>query len=203
FDNINSMWFAGDEYLDIYNRMNTAIDSAAVSGVPVVVLHLSSKWDAPPITDMGLARFDAIVDHAENVGVKVAFENLRVLGNVAYFTDRYEHRDSVGFCYDVGHEYAYTKYIDWMDIFREKTLMTHIHDNFGRGPKKEGDGDLHLLPFDGTVNYEKMMRKLDEYGYAGDLTLEVFNSMSPEYLKMSNEEFLATAYERLLKISQM
>ena len=67
---------------------------------------------------------------------------------------------------------------------------------------KVNDFDQHLLPFDGSYNYEKMMRKLDEYGYAGSLMLEV-SQHTEEYRRMTHEEFLATAYERIKKISQM
>lgn len=203
FDNINSMWVSGDEYIDIYNRMMDSVDVAAQCGVPAVVLHLSSGWYPPAISDIGLERFDSIVDHAGELEVTVAFENLRVIGNLAYFTERYEKNEYVKYCYDSGHEHAYTKYVDWMDIFRDKAYITHIHDNFGRGAEKTGDPDMHLLPFDGTFDFSKMMRKLREYDFAEDLTLEVFNSMSPEYLKMGHEEFLSTAYKRLVKISQM
>jgi sugar phosphate isomerase/epimerase len=47
-----------------------------------------------------------------------------------------------------------------------------------------------------------MMRKLDEYGYGGSLMLEVFQN-TDEYKRMSHEQFLATCYERIKKISQM
>jgi sugar phosphate isomerase/epimerase len=67
---------------------------------------------------------------------------------------------------------------------------------------KTHDYDAHMLPFDGTYDYVQMMRKLDEYGYAGPLTLEVGQNR-PEYLAMSPEEFLATCYERIKKISEM
>ena len=203
FDHINSMWTKGEEYLDIYNRMMLSADVAADNGVPAVVLHLSSGWYPPAISDIGIERFDAIVDHAVERGVIVAFENLRMIGNLSYFTERYEKNEYVKYCYDSGHEHGYTKYVDWLDIFRDKAYVTHIHDNFGRGAEKAGDPDLHLLPFDGTADFSKMMRKLREYNFTEDLTLEVFNSMSPEYLKMSHEEFLFTAYERLVKISKM
>ena len=47
-----------------------------------------------------------------------------------------------------------------------------------------------------------MMRKLDEYGYSGSLMLEVGQNR-PEYRAMSHEDFLATCYERIKKISMM
>ncbi len=203
FKNINSMWLEGDEYLEIYNGMIEAIDSAAANGVPMIISHVSSSWTPPQINDLGLARYDALVDHAEKKGVIIAFENLRMIGNLAYFADRYEGRDCVKFCYDNGHEYCYTKTVDWLDIFTYNLATTHLHDNLGRGRERVGDPDLHYLPFDGTFDFEKMMRKLDEYEYTGVLMLEVFNVKKPEYTEMTPREFIQTAYDRLKKVSQM
>ena len=135
--------------------------------------------------------------------MKIAFENLRKVGNVAYFVDRYADRDCVTFCYDNGHEYCYTKNVCWPDIFTYNIGATHLHDNMGRGRESAGVFDLHYLPFDGTFNYEKMMRKLDEYEYTGTLMLEIFNTSRPEYKEMTPKEFIQTAFDRIKKISQM
>ena len=203
FKGINTMWLSGMDYLTVYNQIVESIDSAADNGIPTVVLHLSSGWKAPEINDLGLARYDALVEYAMKRGVNLAFENLRKIGNTAYMVDRYENIPNVGFCFDVGHEHCYTKTVDFMDIFCEKVIMTHIHDNLGRGKECVGDPDTHLLPFDGTVDYNHMMQKLNEYEYKGHLTLEVFNGSRPEYLAMPHEDFLRTCYDRIVKISSM
>ena len=153
--------------------------------------------------DLGLSRYDELVVYARDKGVTLAFENLRLLGNLACLVDRYEKLDHVRFCFDCGHEHCYTKTVSIMDVFTNRVCCTHIHDNMGRPMEdKTNDFDMHLLPFDGTYNYEKMMRKLDEYGYAGSLMLEVSQNRE-DYVKMSHEAFLATCYERIKKISEM
>lgn len=200
FKGINTMWLAGMDYLTIMNGMKQAIDNAAANGIPTVIAHVSSGWAAPEITELGLARFDELVLYATERKVTVAFENLRKVGNLAYFADRYEKMEYVRFCYDSGHEHCYTKYVSWMDIFRNKLVATHIHDNHGRGDEAIGDPDEHLLPFEGTMDYARMIRKFDEYSFRGALILEVSNS---RHLEWSNEEFLATCYERIKKISEM
>ena len=48
-----------------------------------------------------------------------------------------------------------------------------------------------------------MMRKLSKYGYAGPLVLEVFYAARAEYKKWTAEEFLATCYDRIKRISRM
>lgn len=62
--------------------------------------------------------------------------------------------------------------------------------------------DLHLLPFDGNVNYHRIMRELDTYGYTGTLTLEIGNGKEP-YAKMTPEEFVNTAFERVKRLSEL
>lgn len=204
FSGINAMWLEGEGYRGIFDGMIKAVDTAAACGVGAVVAHVSSGWQAPPVNDLGLSRFDSFVNYAAEKGVIVAFENLRMLGNLAYLTDRYENNSGVRFCFDAGHEHCYTKTVSWLDVFTHRLLATHIHDNLGRPfEDKISDRDTHWLPFDGNYNYHEMMRKLDLYGFEGVLMLEVFHSAREDYKKMSAEQFIATAYERIKRISEL
>ena len=204
FGGVNGMWTEGDAYRTVYDGMLEALDSAAACGVPAVIIHVSSGWQPPAVNDLGLARYDALVDHAAKVGVIVAFENLRKVGNLACLMDRYENLKHVRFCYDCGHEHCYTKTVSCLDIFTDKLIATHIHDNMGRPfEDKTTDRDSHWLPFDGSFNYHRMMRKLDAYGYCGPLMLEVYRHSRQDYQAMTAEAFLSTCYERIVRISQM
>lgn len=204
FGGINNMWLEGDAYKTIYDGMIEAIDSAAACSVPAVVSHVSSGWNAPPVNDLGLSRFDELVKYASEKNVTLAFENLRMVGNLAYIKDRYEHDPHVRFCYDCGHAHCYTNPVEWLDIFTNKLIATHIHDNMSRPLyDKSTDPDLHWLPFDGTFNYHEMMRKLDKYGYAGPLVLEVFRGAREDYKALSAEEFMLTCYDRINRISKL
>ena len=203
FHSINNIWLEGDGYLTVFEYMKESIDAASENGIPYVITHVSSGWKPPFVNDLGQSRFDYLVDYAKERGVTLAFENLRLVGNIACLVDRYEDRDNVKFCYDCGHEHCYTKTVSLLDIFTNRVCCTHIHDNFSRPfEERTKNYDLHLLPFDGTCNYEKMMHKLDEYGYTGTLMLEVWQN-TEEYKKMSHEDFLKTCYERILRISKM
>ena len=200
FKSINAMWYEGDEYLTVYNGMKESIESAGKCGIPIVVTHLSSGWAAPEMNDLGFARYDSLIELAEKNGVILAFENLRKVGNVAYFADRYDKNANVGFCYDCGHEYCYTKTVFWPDIFTSKMVYTHIHDNFGIQEKYQEGTDIHLLPFDGTLDSKRMMDGLNKHNYQGSLNLEVNNS---RHLDMPHDEFLATCFDRIKRISEM
>jgi sugar phosphate isomerase/epimerase len=205
FGGINNMWLDNDEgFRKIYEGMTEAIDSASACEVPAVIIHVSSGWNAPPVNDLGLSRFDALVDYAAGKNVTVAFENLRMVGNLSYLKDRYENNPFVRYCYDCGHAHCYTNPVEWLDIFTDKLIATHIHDNMSRPlGDKSTDPDLHWLPFDGTFNYHEMMRKMDKYGYDGVLMLEVFRGARDDYKKLSSEAFLATAYDRIVRISKI
>jgi sugar phosphate isomerase/epimerase len=203
FHSINEMWKPGVGYLTVFDYMKESIDTAAACDVPAVITHVSSGWNAPQVNDLGLARYDELVIYAREKGVTLAFENLRMLGNLACLVDRYESLSHVRFCFDCGHEHCYTKTVKLMDVFTNRVCCTHIHDNHGRPfDDKVNDHDEHLLPFDGTYDYEQMMRKLDEYGYAGSLMLEVAQNRE-EYRRMTHEAFLSTCYERIRRISEL
>jgi sugar phosphate isomerase/epimerase len=196
----NDLWIEGEAYRPLFDDILSTIDLAQKAQVPAVIVHVSSGFKPPEVNDLGLSRFDALVERAEKRGVILAFENLRKLGNLAYLMDRYEDSEFVKNCFDFGHAHCYTPGIPFAEIFGDKLYCTHIHDNFGM-PVPKADGDLHLLPFDGNINYADVMRSLDKIGYAGTLTLEVFN-FAP-YDKMSAEEFIRTAYERLVKLANL
>ena len=58
----------------------------------------------------------------------------------------------------------------------------------------------HELPFDGSVDYKKVVENLDKVGYSGPIMLEVY---SAPYTSLSADEFLSTAKDRAIKIEKM
>ena len=196
FKGINDMWTSEETPL-IYKELIRSIDTAAAVKVKTVIVHVSSGWNAPKVNDLGLSRYDSLVDYAKEKGVTLAFENLRKLGNLACLMDRYENCDNVAFCYDCGHEHCYTVTVPYAELYGDRFLCTHIHDNFGL-PGKGKDGDLHLMPFDGDIDYKKMMDSLNRIGYKGSLMLEIFCPNT-----MTAEEFVKTAYERAERLSKL
>lgn len=203
FHGINDLWLPGEDYRGIWKGMTDSVDSAAGAGVPLVVCHVSSGWWPPQIGDIGLGRFDALVEYAGSKGVKIAFENLRKVGNLAAILERYEKNPDIGFCYDIGHEHCYTRTVHYMDLYADRLLCTHIHDNHGREKDDWSDPDEHLLPFDGNIDYADVMRRLREAEFTGTLMLEIYDSRRPAYREMGAEAFLKTAYERIERISKL
>ena len=54
--------------------------------------------------------------------------------------------------------------------------------------------DEHLLPFDGTINWENVMGKLKGANYNSYVTLEI--AYKNDYLKMTMDEFYEEGYKR-------
>ena len=204
FRGVNDFWVSGDAYLPLWQGIKDSIIGCERAGVPVAVCHVSSGWFPPAIEDFGLARFDELVKFASERGVKVAFENLRRDDYLDVIMKRYEKEPYVGFCYDCGHEhcYNYADPVDYLKFYGDRLLCTHLHDNHGRDPKDIwADGDEHLMPFDGTMDYANMMEKIHKTPYQGALTLELVNEY--QYKTLGANEFLKLAYERLLRIASL
>lgn len=201
---VNNMWGEDENTKPFMESIFYAMDCAAAASVSKIILHASSKWNPPEITERGFARYDELVAYAEKKKVGIAFENLRIFEYYNALLQRYKNNPLISFCYDNGHEHCCTPETDNIQIFADKISCTHLHDNFGKLKNYlTVDGDLHLLPFDGNFDFAQMIRRMDENGYTGALTLEVFNTTREDYKTLTAEEFIRTAYERLKKISEL
>ena len=166
FGHINDIWLDNDGGVAMEKELLDTIDRCVAAGVPITVMHMSSGLNPPPITDLGRARWERIVEYARKKGVKIAFENQRWLANLCYaletFTDQ-------GFCWDCGHESCFTPGRQYMPLFGSRLACTHIHDNSGIF-----NSDDHWLPFTGNVDYPRVAKQIKESGFEGSLMLEVF-----------------------------
>lgn len=165
FGHINDIWLDCEGGEAMCEELLTCIDRCAVAGVPIAVVHLSSGMTPPTITDLGRARWEKIVNHAVAKGVKLAFENQRMLANLAWAMEAFPEQ---GFCWDCGHEACFTGGREYMPLFGKRLICTHIHDNSG-----EFNADNHQLPFDGKLNYARFAEHIRNSGYTGSLMLEV------------------------------
>ena len=200
FKGVNAMWEECEGTQTFMDAITNSIDNAAACDVPMIILHASSTWTPPAMTDAGFARYDTLIAHAEKKGVKVAIENLRRKEYYSALLERYKDCAHVGFCYDNGHEHWCSPEFPHLERYADKLLCTHIHDNMG---KLENyltvNGDLHLPPFDGNFDFERMMQRLNTCSYTGSLTMELHPMVEMNEAKT----FLDDVYARLMKISKM
>ena len=191
YQNINDLWIG--EETGIVDRYKNDIRICHENGIPMVVMHLTSKTEAPMYGEVGLKRIREICDYAQSLGVKVAFENTKIKGYLDYVIDNIKN-DNVGICFDSGHYHAH--FNDELDFnkFKNRIFAVHLHDN-------DQSDDLHLLPFDGTLNWNETIRKLKESNYEGPVTLEIHHHR--DYVQMSVEDFYKKGYEIALKIKEI
>ena len=203
FGHINDIWLDCEGGEKMLSELTQAVNDCAAGGVPVLVVHLSSGLTPPSITDLGQRRFATLMEHAEKKNVIIAYENQRMLGNIAWAFEQFASSPALGFCWDCGHENCFTYGREYMPIFGKKLVCTHIHDNLGP-VGIDGRNDLHMLPFDGSFDYERFARQINESGYKGSLMLEVMKSHSKGfYDAMSNETYMQRAADAIKKLRTM
>lgn len=188
---INDMWFSTDKSEKMLKRLIAAAEKCSEYSIPYLVTHLSSGDSAPKVCAEGWDNFYKLIKRAKELGVTVAFENLRKLGNLACAM---EYFSSARFCFDVGHQNCYTKETPMLSLFADRLVALHIHDNLQR----HGE-DLHRIPFDGKIDFAELISDLKKYGFKGTLMLEVFKKNWKEkecdspYYKMSCEQYVKRA----------
>ncbi len=150
---MTAVWSEG-EYGDfVIERLMTELADMASLGIRVGVAHVTWGYDRPAgAFETGLNRYLCAAEATEKYGVYLALENSVYPEYVRYLLD---HIDSshVGFCWDSGHENAFSRGENYLDSYADRLLAMHIHDN-------DGVHDLHAMPFAGTVDWTKAVKQL-------------------------------------------
>ncbi len=190
FNMINGLWYedSGKEVTDI---LKNSVELAEDNGIDIVITHLSSGEICPPVTDAGLKYFDELVNFAAKKNISLAVENQRKLGNIAMILELYGKDSNVAFCWDVGHEKCFAHGREYMPLFGDRCITTHIHDNNMRY-----NVDEHLIPFDGNIDFRRTAELLKQYNYDKTLMLEIDlpTEMSDKYNGLSVEQFTQKAF---------
>lgn len=181
--------------------------------IPNLVLHAWIGFepsDGP--SSLGFSRMDRLVKKAGEYGVSLALENTEGEEYLAALMQRYKGEKTVGFCYDSGHEQCYNKGKDLLALYGDRLLVTHLNDNLGIS---DPDGkispmdDLHLLPFDGKIDWEKTAERLKKSRLPEVLNFELNIKSKPgrhendAYEKMTYEKYFTEAYRRAERIRNM
>lgn len=192
FSGINDLWLDninGDEY---EMRIVSGIKQCTNFKIPTVVMHLTRGYNPPPICKIGLDRIRKMVDIAENLNVNIALENLRKPEYMDYIFKELP-SSKLGFCYDSGHNNCFTPQRDFLQQYGDKLFALHLHDN-------DGIDDLHMIPFDGNINWNKIKDQIDNTYYNGAISLEVEHGRHEKYKSLSAEEFLRKAFISAMKL---
>ena len=206
------MWSRIDEAREsAVSQLLRALDDAARHSIPVVVMHTWIGFDfEPEPTDEGLEAHEALVRRAERHGIKIAYENTEAEQMLFALMEHFKGNDSVGFCWDSGHELCYNRGRDLLSELGDRLIMTHINDNLGISDKTGKiyyTDDLHLLPFDGVVDLDRAANNLKEAKKQDFINLELKlygNEVSKKkYGGLSVDEYLREAYARITRFSAM
>lgn len=196
FNSINRIWDKeeGKKEAAVLCR---SVELAEANGIGIVVMHLSSGENCPPITDAGLCNIDDIINFAAKRNITIAFENQRKLANLAMVFELYGNDSNVRFCWDVGHEKCFAHGREYMPLFGDRCITTHIHDNC-----MIYNVDEHLLPFDGSIDFRRTAELLKMYNYTGTLMLEIDlpREDSEKYKNLSLEQFVQKAYASINRL---
>lgn len=179
--------------------------------IPVMVVH---TWIGFGYTfcgdNLNFKNYDKLVETASEYGVKIAFENTEGEEYLFELMERYKNNDTVGYCWDAGHEMCYNKSQDLLAKFGDRLIMTHINDNLGIS-RFDGEifwtDDLHLLPYDGIADWDYNIERLKKSKPLEFLNFELNIYSKPDrhendlYTNMPLELYFAEAYKRACRIA--
>lgn len=207
------LWYKSDETEASMQLFLDCLRACADNGVPIMVMHSFYGFDLHEPTPLGLENYGIIADAARALGVKLALENLEGEEYLAALLAHFRDDSNVGLCWDSGHEACYSQ----RDLLAEpwhgaKLMATHLNDNLGIRDfhgERTGDDDLHLLPFDGIIDWQDVARRLNRWNYNDILMFELkprTNPLRPEscaYTRMSTEEYVTSAYMRCCRVAAL
>lgn len=191
---INDIWRDNTDGEELTLRLCNLVKKCSELSVPVGVVHVSASQTPPPYCTLGIERFRRILETAEDYGVDIAFENLRVIEYLDYVMSNLSSLRKK-YCFDSGHQHYRYPEIDVLAKYGSLLRAVHLHDNMG-------DFDAHLLPFDGTINWDLLAEKFALIGYEGEIALEV-HADKETLNKLSPSEYLERAFERATRLESI
>ncbi len=131
------------------------------------------------------AALKKLMEEADKKGVTVAYENQRKISSLAMMLEFYP---NAGFCWDAGHEGCFTPGKQFMPLFGDRLTCLHLHDNNGIF-----NGDDHLIPGDGTLDFDRVARQIAQSGFSGTVMLEILRENTHRYDALSPTEYYRRA----------
>ena len=188
FAGIDSIWNDSPDGDYLLKKYISYIDDCKTYGIPAAVMHVTGSDNPLPYNNLGLDRFKKLVEKAGKNDIAIALENVWRPDYLDYLFNNIK-SDYLKFCYDSGHENCFTKDFDYLSKYGGRLAALHLHDN-------DGKSDQHDLPFSGTVDWKRIMKKLGEINYKGPLSLEINAKYSGELNEYTAEAYLLEAKKR-------
>ena len=156
--------------------MKTCIQIAAEIGADNLVIHPMNKQfpeeiDKQPAVDHLVESFSVLAESAKTYGVNLALENIDEPYSGNILAVLFARIDDLKFCLDTGHAALWNSWDVYLPGYINRLAALHVHDNHGHR-------DEHLIPGDGTINYQPFIELLKTSGYTGYFGLECAQSVS-------------------------
>ena len=212
FGRAADMWSCDEDvFAPVKAELKEVIDDCARFHIPVVVAHVWIGFDYQfDASSLNYDHFEEIVRYAAERNVKIAFENTEGIEYLRALMAHFKGNESVGFCWDSGHEMCYNYSEDILGEFGSCLMITHLNDNLGISRfdgKIHWTDDLHLLPFDGIADWDDHIRRLRMARRLPMLNFELNVASKPNrhendvYEKMDPVQYFTEAYKRACKIA--
>ncbi|MDP6546712.1 MAG: sugar phosphate isomerase/epimerase family protein [Phycisphaerae bacterium] len=143
-------------------RQLLALRRAALTGAHCMVVHPSGPVDASELdarTDNLRAGLEAMLEVAEQTGVKLALENMLPkhlcsrVADIRGFLDEFD-TPLLSVCFDVGHANVGPENIQQaITALEDRIIAFHLHDN-------DGTRDIHVQPPYGSIDWPALVAKL-------------------------------------------
>ncbi len=187
----NSLWMerANDAVLTAYHG---AIAFCHRHLIPVTVIHVTQGSAPPPMGKAGLDRVRQLAQHAREKDVVLAIENCGRPDYVEFLLSECD-VPSLGLCYDSSHDFLKgNPPVEILQKWGHRLVTTHFSDN-------HGENDDHLLPGDGTINWEAVTVSFPAETYTGPVMLEVLPAPGN---RIEAETFLREAHGRAKRLAE-
>jgi sugar phosphate isomerase/epimerase len=162
--------------LDAVDEIKRALEVAETIPFRYLVQHMGHgrQMADPRKTDAAFSSLEHLTVFAKARGVTIALENTPdELGSPSslqhFITDTHLH--DLRLCFDTGHAYMETGVEAGFDMMRDRVATTHVHDN-------HGEKDEHLLPFDGSIDWEAALAAFSAAPHPLPIVLEL-KELSP------------------------
>lgn len=143
---------------DAVDEVRRALEVAERLPFRYLVQHVGVAQESfdPRKLDAAQASLESLWESARARGVQLLLENIpNELSTPQRLRDVIAAAGlpGLGVCFDTGHAHLGGSVEDAFEGLRELVVSTHVHDN-------NGQGDDHLFPFQGTIDWEAAMRAL-------------------------------------------
>jgi 2-keto-myo-inositol isomerase len=200
-------WRSEEDYAEIKRECETLSSIAASIGCPYVLAVPGALRQGPKTDDEIISEsvrvLNELADIAEPYGIKIGFEFLGEAGNSvttldlgSLIVDRVG-RSSVGNVLDTYHFYTGGSSYDAIDrLDPRKLFIFHINDAEDL-PKERLNDSKRLYPGLGILPIAEIKSHLDQIGYEGPASIEIFR---PEYWEQDPYEVAKAARSAAEKV---